>query len=186
MKDQQLKEELKDEIKDEVIQPVDMEDTLEARKKEVEDFVANEDNRKKAWELALDMQRYMGNKWFTLEKAVKKTGMKPEVTFQKIKLLELFGYATIDKGDPMNTKERGRAVFHLTIDPQQKIDALEHVIITYQNEIDKAKLQILQLKNEQSNAATQVPSTELLQLDQEGEEVREVSQSPVSSEVSDQ
>lgn len=118
-----------------------MEEIQEQNRLEVEKFKEDPENKKKAFDLAVSIEGLMGTKWFTLPKLVKKTGDKPEVLFQKLKLLELFDYCVIDKGEALS-KERGMWVFNITIDPRDKIAAIQRVIDTHKQDIKDLELKI--------------------------------------------
>jgi hypothetical protein len=118
-----------------------MEEIQEQNRIEVEKFKEDPENKKKAFDLAIAIEGLMGNKWFTLPKLVKKTKNKPETLFQKLKLLELFDYCVIDKGDVLS-KERGMWVFKITVDINNKISAIQRVINTHKKEIEDLELKI--------------------------------------------
>lgn len=122
--------------------------TLEDLKKEQETFLANEDNKKRAFTLAVQMEEILGKKWSTLDRIALKTGNTKEECFQKIKLLELFGYAFVDKGDGEKTRERGQWVFKVAVAKEEKIKAIDKMIESYYEEIDKLKLKIKVLQSE--------------------------------------
>lgn len=111
-------------------------------KKELLDFVADDKNKQQAWALAIDIERSIGQKWSTLDRVATKVKLTNEATFQKLKLLEMFGYVVIDKGKGERSRERGQWVFRITLTSNQKIEALQKVIATYREEIDKLELQI--------------------------------------------
>ncbi len=114
----------------------DMKEIVEEKAVSVEEFMSSKENQDKAFQLALQMFDIMGSKAFTLDKAVKKMGMEKVVTFQKLKLLEMFGYCLISKGDPMESRERNETMFRLTVALEHKITALKAVIKVKQEEID--------------------------------------------------
>jgi hypothetical protein len=119
------------------------EERMAKMKQEEQDFLNNEEHKKLAYELAIDFEKYLGNKkWFTLEKAVKKVGLKPEVTFQKLKLLQLFGYCVLKKGDGTDAKQRGEIVFKLAVTTDHKIEANRQIIASLQSEIERYELEI--------------------------------------------
>lgn len=124
------------------------EERMAALKKEEEEFLNNPQYQQNAFILALEYNKIMGDKWFTLEKASKKTGLKLEPTFQKLKLLQMFGHCIMDKGDSMKSDERNEVVFRITITPQQKIDSYKHVIEGHLAEIAKCQLQVKMLEEE--------------------------------------
>lgn len=125
-----------------IIAPVSEEEKKETLNEEITAFIGDEKNKQQAWVLAIDFERYVGQRWFTLDRVSMKTKLSNEVCFQKLKLLELFGYVVLDKGQGEKSKERGQWVFRITLTSQQKIEALQKVIETYREEIDKLEIQI--------------------------------------------
>lgn len=125
-----------------------MEEIQEHNRLEVERFKADPENKEKAFNLAVHIEAIVGTKWFTLPKLVKKTGEKPEALFQKLKLLELFDYCVIDKGDVLS-KERGMWVFNITLNPDDKVAAIQRVINTHKKDIENLELKIKIIKAQQ-------------------------------------
>lgn len=115
--------------------PQQMEQILEQRKKEVEDFKADKSNQDKAYNLALAYKDILGTGWFTLSRASRKTKEAEMVVFQKLKLLQLFGHCTMKKGDPGNIDHKGKVVFKVHIGLEQELNALEDYIAQVRNEL---------------------------------------------------
>lgn len=97
-------------------------------KKEVEDYKANKEYQDRAYNLALAFHDIMGDRWFTLDRASRKTKEKEIVVFQKLKLLELFGHCTIKRGDDNNKDQRGKPVFKVYVTKERELQAVDELI----------------------------------------------------------
>lgn len=127
-------------IVNQVEPPKSMEQILEDNKKELEEFKNNEDNKKAAVVLLKDFYSIMGDKWFTLRRAAAKTNMTEMLTFQKLKLLEMFGYCVLKKGDVSDDKQRGQITFKLIFDKSDELKALNDVIKQVTIELENLNL----------------------------------------------
>ncbi len=120
---------------DEIPVAKDMQEIVEKKDVDIKEFMANKENQDKAFDLAMQCFEFFGGKAFTLDRAVLKTKTEPAAMFQKLKLLEMFGYCVITKGDQMDPGQRGKTYFRLTVTMEHKIETLKEVIRLKKEEI---------------------------------------------------
>lgn len=108
-------------------------------KQSVEEFIAKDENRQSALQLAEQMQDVCGKNWFTVDRLVSKSAESRESALAKIQLLKLFGLAQVRVGDTDdNYKNEFRKVMvKVTISDTDKIDGLDRIIWYHKNEIAK-------------------------------------------------
>lgn len=117
---------------------------------ELLELVNNPDNRKKALDQAIMLQKMIGSKWIGLSKVLLKTGLRKEGANQLLEMLRLFGYALIEGPDSAKAKQRGEDyVCCIVIDIKEKIAALDSIIDRHYEDIEKLKLEIKILKAQQ-------------------------------------
>lgn len=115
----------------------------ESKELTVEEMLKSEEYQLRAYGLAMQMFDILGSKTHTLERIVVKTKTQPMAIFQKLKLLEMFGYCLITRGDSSDPKQRNETVFQLAISMQDKIKALKEIIKKQETELASLKSTLL-------------------------------------------
>ena len=141
-----------DHLKEQVIP----EDQLKSEEEELRQFLASEENRQHALQLAEQIQQVCGEKWFSLDKLVKKSSESNQTAFQKIKICEMFGLVATRIGDHNDGKDLIRQpLFKVIISAKDKIEAIDRIIAYHNGQIKKMELdrnlliESSQFKNEQ-------------------------------------
>lgn len=123
---------------------------------ELRQFLASEENRQHALQLAEQIQQVCGQKWFSLDKLVKKSSESNQTAFQKIKICEMFGLVATRIGDHNDGKDLIRQpLFKVIISAKDKIEAIDRIIDYHNGQIKKMELdrnlliESSQFKNEQ-------------------------------------
>lgn len=123
---------------------------------ELRQFLASEENRQHALQLAEQIQQVCGEKWFSLDKLVKKSSESNQTAFQKIKICEMFGLVATRIGDHNDGKDLIRQpLFKVIISAKDKIEAIDRIIAYHNGQIKKMELdrnlliESSQFKNEQ-------------------------------------
>lgn len=105
---------------------------------ELRQFLASEENRQHALQLAEQIQLTCGDKWFTVDKLVKKSAESKQTAFQKLKLCEMFGLMALREGDWRDGRKQLREqLFKVMISPKDKVKALDRIIQYHKDQIDK-------------------------------------------------
>lgn len=133
--------------KEEQSKPVSQ-NTQEDGEEEVKKFIENEDNKKHAQELAHQIQQVCGEKWFTLDKFVKRTSETKQTAFQKLKLCELFGLVAIRVGDYKDDRKLFReTLFKVTVSIKSKVEAIDRIIEYHKGQIEAMSVTKKSLEN---------------------------------------
>lgn len=108
---------------------------------EMAEFIANDDNKKNAVSLAAQIQQYMGNKWFTVEKFQSKTRLQHLEATQKLQMVKLFGHAQLRVGNVNDGPAKsGKPLFKIAISKEMQLRAIDEVIAYHEHQIEEFKL----------------------------------------------
>lgn len=111
--------------------------TKEDEYKEMQDFLANPDNKQKAVHLADQIQKLVGKNWFSMRALLSKTKENQWSAYQKLQLCKMFGMAETKIGDYRDGKQNLRVqLFKITIGPEERIKAIDDVIGYHQGQIE--------------------------------------------------
>ncbi len=123
---------LQDEIK-----AADLHD-VKSEEEEFQQFLSSEENRQHALQLAEQIQDVCGDKWFSLDKFVKKTMESRQTAFQKLKLCEMFGLLGTRLGDHNDDRKLIREpLYRIVISAKDKVEALDRIIAYHTDQINK-------------------------------------------------
>lgn len=115
---------------------------------EIKDFIGKEENQKHALQLAEQIQLTCGEKWFPIDKLLKRSSETKQTAFQKLKLCELFGLVAIRIGDYRDDRKQFREpLYKVTISNKNKIEALDRIIQYHQGQIESISIERNFLKN---------------------------------------
>ncbi len=108
---------------------------------EMAEFLAKDENKKNAVSLAAQIEEYMGNKWFTVEKFQSKTGLKKMDAMQKLQMVKLFGHAQLRIGNGNDGPEKaGKPLFKIAITREMQIRAINEIIEYHRQQIQDFEL----------------------------------------------
>lgn len=103
---------------------------------EFKDFLASDENKNHARQLAEQIQSVCGDKWFPIEKLLKKSAETRQTAFQKLKLCELFGLVNIRIGDWRDDRKQLREpLYKVILSTKDKMEAINRVIQYHEDQI---------------------------------------------------
>lgn len=109
---------------------------------ELAEFLASEQNRQYALQLAEQIQQVCGEKWFSIDKLIKKSAETKQTAFQKLKLCEMFGLLATRIGDWRDgRKELREQLYKVMISAKDRVEALDRIIQYHNDQIDKMTIE---------------------------------------------
>lgn len=115
--------------------------------KEMEEFLASEENRQNALSLAAQIRDTVGNKWFSLDDLVRKSSETRMTAYQKIKLIGMFNLLVTRMGDSNDDRKYLREpLFKVTISLEDQIEGMQRIVDYHNEQAAKFDLQIKSLR----------------------------------------